>query len=65
MKWYLNMKTRNKLLLCFLLMAVIIAVTGVLGLASLAEVNNNVDSIRKNAIARLSLLDNITIISWK
>ncbi|NLO96928.1 MAG: methyl-accepting chemotaxis protein, partial [Peptococcaceae bacterium] len=59
MKWYLNMKTRNKLLLCFLLMAVIIAVTGVLGLASLAEVNNNVDSIRKNAIARLSLLDNI------
>jgi len=76
MNWFLNMKTRNKLLLCFLLMAVIIAATGMLALTSLAEVNNNVDNIRVNAIGRLSLLDsinnnfleiqkNVTTIAWK
>jgi methyl-accepting chemotaxis protein len=76
MKWFLNMRTRNKLLLCFLFMAVIIAVTGMLALTILAQVNNNVDNIQENAIGRLTILDNInnnfleiqknvTTIAWK
>ncbi len=42
MKWFINMKTMNKLLVSFILMAVLIVILGFIGLVNLGKVNNNV-----------------------
>lgn len=42
MKWFINMKTMNKLLVSFIFMAVLIVILGFIGLVNLGKVNNNV-----------------------
>ncbi len=59
MKWFLNMKTKNKLLVSFLLMAFIITAEGGFALFNLNKVNNNLVSMQKNGIERIVLLNSI------
>lgn len=40
MKWYLNMKIRGKLILCFIILAVFTGIVGVVGINSMNNLNN-------------------------
>lgn len=59
MKWFINMKTMNKLLVSFILMAVLIGILGVFGLTSLDKVNNNVGLMHKDGIRPIEILSTI------
>ncbi len=45
MKWYLNLKIRNKLISSFLIVALLIVVVGVVGINSMKTININLESI--------------------
>lgn len=40
MKWYLNMKIRGKLILCFIILAIFTGIVGVVGINSMNNLNN-------------------------
>ena len=48
MKWYLNMKIRGKLILCFIVLAVFTGIVGVVGINSMNTLNNASISMYNN-----------------
>lgn len=59
MKWFINMKIKNKLLLSFLLMAIIVALVGISGIKNLDEVNKNVGLMHTDGIGPITILTTI------
>ncbi|MDX9916885.1 MAG: methyl-accepting chemotaxis protein [Gudongella sp.] len=59
MKWFIDMKTRNKLLTTFLIMALIIGIIGIVGIMNLNNVNANVTEMHDNGIGPIVLLNEV------
>jgi methyl-accepting chemotaxis protein len=59
MKWFINLKTRRKLLLSFLLMAVLVLLVGITGMISLNNVNDNGKQIAKEGIGPIVALETL------
>lgn len=57
MKWFINFKTRKKLLISFFLMALLIGIVGYTGLQNLKSVNHNVGSMYREGIGPIIILD--------
>ncbi|MFA5576566.1 MAG: methyl-accepting chemotaxis protein [Tissierellaceae bacterium] len=59
MKWFLDMNTRKKLAISFLLMAVIIGFQGIYSIVNLNNVNNNVEKMYSGGVGRIKLMDEL------
>lgn len=59
MSWFVNLKTKNKLLTSFILMALIVGVIGILSILDLGRINKNVDLMHKDGIGPIVLLDDV------
>lgn len=59
MKWFINLKTKNKLLISFILMAVFIGILGVYGIDSIDKVNDNVDFMHEDGLRPIEILSAI------
>lgn len=59
MQWFINLKTKNKLLFSFIFIAIFIAVVGVAGIFSLDKVNSNVESMYTKGITPIELLGKV------
>jgi len=59
MRWFINLKIRLKLFLCFLLMAVLILIVGITGVINLGNVNDNIKRITQDGIEPILLLEDL------
>lgn len=59
MKWFLDMDTRKKLIISFLLMAAIIGFQGIYSIVNLSDVNNNVKRMYEGGVGRIQLMDTL------
>ncbi len=59
MGWFINLKTSRKLLICFLLMALLILTVGVTGLFNLGKVNANIKKITQDGIQPILILEDL------
>lgn len=59
MKWFLDMDTRKKLIISFLLMAAIIGFQGIYSIVNLSDVNNNVKRMYEGGVGRIRLMDTL------
>lgn len=59
MRWFINLKIRLKLFLCFLLMAVLILTVGITGVINLGNVNDNIKRITQDGIEPILLLEDL------
>lgn len=48
MKWFNNLKMAQKLILSFIIMAILVGVVGFIGITNMNKINNNADSIYEN-----------------
>ncbi|MGI5901264.1 MAG: methyl-accepting chemotaxis protein [Desulfitobacteriia bacterium] len=59
MKWFLNFKTRTKLIIGFLLMVLIILLQGTFSYLNVNKVNNNVAKIYQDGLGKIKLVEEI------
>ena len=59
MGWFMNLKTSRKLLICFLLMALLILTVGITGLFNLGKVNANIKKITQDGIQPILILEDL------
>jgi len=59
MKWFINLKTKNKLLISFIFMAVFIGILGVYGIDSISIVNDNVALMHEDGLRPVEILSTI------
>lgn len=59
MNWFVNLKTRSKLFLSFTAVALAIAVVGLSGLFFMGNINNNVQTMYKDGIGPIILLEKV------
>jgi methyl-accepting chemotaxis protein len=59
LKWFLNFKTRTKLIIGFLLMVLIILLQGTFSYLNVNKVNNNVAKIYQDGLGKIKLVEEI------
>ena len=57
MRWFINLQTKNKLLLTFMLIASLIVVVGAVGIVSLDRINKNLHLTHSEGIEKIELLN--------
>ncbi|MBN7573756.1 MULTISPECIES: methyl-accepting chemotaxis protein [Clostridium] len=58
-KWFNNLKTRQKLISCFVLIALFIGVVGAIGIVNLSKINSNAMSMHDNDLKTIKNLTDI------
>ncbi|WP_270566352.1 methyl-accepting chemotaxis protein [Clostridium beijerinckii] len=58
-KWFNNLKTRQKLISCFVLIALFIGIVGAIGIVNLGKINSNAMSMHDNDLKTINNLTDI------
>ncbi|NRT36143.1 methyl-accepting chemotaxis protein [Clostridium beijerinckii] len=58
-KWFNNLKTRQKLISCFILIALFIGIVGAIGIVNLSKINSNAMSMHDNDLKTINNLTDI------
>lgn len=59
MNWFLNLRTRSKLFLSFLILAILISIVGVIGMTYMNNINNNVNILHEDGIGPIVILETV------